>query len=98
MEVIVDYQGYGFGSHPSEDPLRLRKVLLAAHHFTEHPDWEFLNDTVSIGIGENRITEEGTLLLMINFYETVWQPLDEKATLRPELPDPVFIEPKVFNF
>jgi hypothetical protein len=98
VEVVLDYQGYGCPYPRGEDPLEDRtRVMVAARHWCASPGWEFLNDSISVGIGENRFTEDGVRLLLLDVHEAVWEPLPERPTARPELPDVVMIEPEPFD-
>ncbi|MDX1450403.1 MAG: hypothetical protein R3246_15240, partial [Acidimicrobiia bacterium] len=65
---------------------------------SDHPDWAHLNDAVCIGVGENRFTDDGVRLLLLDVSEVVWEPFtDERPTRRPDLEDPVRIDPGFFD-
>jgi hypothetical protein len=97
-QVMVDYQGYGCpyprGGDPREDRTR---VVIAARHWSAAPGWEFLNDSIAVGVGENRFTDEGVRLLLLDVDEILWEPLSERPTSRPALPDTVTIAPEPFD-
>jgi len=97
--VTFDYQGVGCPYPITDDPHEDRtKVTLAARHQSDHPDWEHLNDSVCIGVGENRFTDDGVRLLLLDVHEVIWEPFaDERPTERPSLPDDVEIAPGYFD-
>jgi hypothetical protein len=98
VEVIFDYQGYGCPYPRGDDPREDRtRVVVSARHWSAHPDWEFLNDSIAVGIGENRFADDGTRLLLLDVHEVVWEPLSQRPTARPRLTEPVTIEPSAFD-
>ena len=98
VTIMVDYQGYGCPYPRTVEPREDRtRVVVAARHWTEDPDWEFLNDSIAIGVGENRFTGNGVRLLLLDVHDVIWGPLSERPTARPELPDMIPIEPGRFD-
>ena len=97
--LTFDYQGVGCPYPVGPDPLQDRtRVTLAARHQSDHPDWSHLNDAVCIGIGENRFTDDGVRLLLLDVSEVLWEPFaDDRPTARPDLADPVPIESGFFD-
>jgi len=97
-QVVLDYQGYGCPYPRGDDPRADRtRVMLAARHWCADPEWDFLNDSISVGVGENRFTDEGVRLLLLDVHEAVWEPLSERPTERPSIEEPVTIEQDPFD-
>ena len=99
LVLMTDYQGVGCPYPRGLDPLEDRtKVTVAARHHSDHPDWAHLNDAVCVGIGENRFTDDGVRLALLDVYEVVWEPFpDDRQTKRPDLTDPVPIDSGFFD-
>lgn len=76
--IGFDYQGYGGPSNDGQ-----KRVLVAVRHYSEDPKWAFLNDSIAVGVGENRLAEDGTVLAMIEVFEVVWQQLIGREAIRP---------------
>jgi hypothetical protein len=74
--IYFDYRGYGRTYPPGR-----RQIVIAGFHLSDHPQYRWLNDTVFAGEGEVRTLEDGRVGLVIDWYELIWEPLeeDEKA-------------------
>jgi hypothetical protein len=59
-EVLFDYQGYGRAY-----PAGRRQILTSATHLSEDGRYRWLNDSLSVGIGEVRSQEDGSTELLI---------------------------------
>jgi len=99
MTVTFDYQGVGCPYPATLDPHEDRtKVTLAARHQSDHEDWCHLNDAVCVGVGENRFTDDGVRLLLLDVHEVIWEPFEDgRPTTRPELPATVDVSPGYFD-
>jgi hypothetical protein len=68
-EVLFDYQGYGRAY-----PAGRRQIVTSATHSSEDERYQWLNDTLSVGVGEIRSQEDGPTELVIEWAELVWEP------------------------
>jgi hypothetical protein len=71
-EVLFDYQGYGRAY-----PVGRRQIVTSATHLSEDERYRWLNDSLSVGVGEVRSQENGTTELIVEWSELVWEPLEE---------------------
>jgi Protein of unknown function (DUF3237) len=68
-EVLFDYKGYGWAY-----PVGRRQIVTSATHLSEDERYRWLNDSLSVGVGEVRWQEEGPTELVIEWAELVWEP------------------------
>ena len=71
-EVLFDYRGYGRAY-----PVGRRQIVTSATHLSEDERYRWLNDVLSVGVGEVRSQENGPTELIIDWSELVWEPLEE---------------------
>jgi len=71
-EVLFDYRGYGRAY-----PLGRRQIVASATHLSKDERYRWLNDSLSVGVGEVRSQPDGTTELVMEWAELVWEPLDE---------------------
>jgi hypothetical protein len=69
-EVLFDYRGYGRAY-----PVGKRQVVVSATHLSEDDRYRWLNDSLSVGVGEVRSQEDGSTELVIEWAEVVWEPI-----------------------
>ena len=93
LVVSVDYDGVGCPYPSNDEPLEDRtKVTISARHQTDDPEWSRLNDSICVGVGENRFTPDGTRLALFDVYEIQWELLTDRPTERPVTPGPITID------
>jgi hypothetical protein len=51
-----------------------RQIVTSATHLSEDERYRWLNDTLSVGVGEVRSQEDGPTELVIEWAELVWEP------------------------
>jgi hypothetical protein len=71
-EVLFDYRGYGRAY-----PVGRRQIVTSATHLSDDERYRWLNDSLSVGVGEVRSQENGTTELIVEWSELVWEPLEE---------------------
>jgi hypothetical protein len=71
-QVLFDYRGYGRAY-----PVGRRQVVVSGTHLSEDERYTWLNDTLSVGVGEARAQEDGPTQLVIEWAELVWEPIAE---------------------
>ena len=71
-EVLFDYRGYGRAY-----PAGRRQIVTSATHLSEDERYRWLNDSLSVGVGEVRSQEDGPTELVIEWSEVVWEPPSE---------------------
>jgi len=71
-EVIFDYRGYGRAY-----PIGRRQIVASATHLSDDERYRWLNDSLSVGVGEVRSQQDGTTELVMEWAELVWEPLEE---------------------
>src|SRR5215217_3895001 len=71
-EVLFDYRGYGRAY-----PVGRRQIAVSATHLSEDERYRWLNDSLSVGVGEVRSQEDGPTELVIEWAEMVWEPVSE---------------------
>jgi hypothetical protein len=71
-EVLFDYRGYGRAY-----PVGRRQIVTSATHLSDDERYRWLNDSLSVGVGEVRSQENGPTELIIEWAELVWEPLEE---------------------
>jgi hypothetical protein len=71
-EVLFDYRGYGRAY-----PLGRRQIVASATHLSEDERYRWLNDSLSVGVGEVRSQPDGTTELVMEWAELVWESLEE---------------------
>src|SRR5215216_3933449 len=68
-EVLFDYRGYGRAY-----PVGRRQIVASGTHLSEDERYRWLNDSLSVGVGEVRSQEDGPTELVIEWAEVVWEP------------------------
>jgi hypothetical protein len=71
-EVLFDYRGYGRAY-----PIGRRQIVTSATHLSEDERYHWLNDSLSVGVGEVRSQEDGPTELVIEWAELVWEPVSD---------------------
>src|SRR5918995_6876561 len=71
-EVLFDYRGYGRAY-----PAGKRQVVVSATHLSEDERYRWLNDSLSVGVGEVRSQEHEPTELVIEWAEVVWEPVSD---------------------
>ena len=71
-EVLFDYRGYGRAY-----PAGRRQIVASATHVSEDERYRWLNDSLSVGVGEVRSQEDGPTELSIAWSEVVWEPITD---------------------
>jgi hypothetical protein len=71
-EVLFDYKGYGRAY-----PVGRRQILASATHLSEDEHYRWLNDSLSVGVGEVCSQEDGPTELVIEWAELVWEPISD---------------------
>jgi hypothetical protein len=71
-EVLFDYRGYGRAY-----PIGRRQIVVSATHLSEDERYRWLNDSLSVGVGEVRSQEDGPTELVIEWAEVVWEPVSD---------------------
>ncbi len=71
-EVLFDWRGYGRAY-----PVGKRQIVLGGTHLSEHERYRWLNDVVSVGVGEVRSRPQGPTELVVEWAELVWEPIAE---------------------
>ena len=71
-EVLFDWPGYGRAY-----PVGKRQIVLSGTHLSEDERYRWLNDVVSVGVGEVRSRPEGPTELVVEWAELVWEPIAE---------------------
>jgi len=71
-EVLFDYRGYGRAY-----PIGRRQIVTSATHLSEDERYRWLNDSLSVGVGEVRSQEDGSTELVIEWAELVWEPVSD---------------------
>ena len=71
-EVLFDYRGYGRAY-----PVGRRQIVATGTHLSEDERYRWLNDSLSVGVGEVRSQPDETTELVVEWAELVWEPLEE---------------------
>jgi hypothetical protein len=72
-EILFDYRGYGRAYPPGR-----RQIVTSATHLSEDERYRWLNDSLSVGVGEVRApSADESPELIIDWSELVWEPLEE---------------------
>ena len=71
-EVLFDYCGYGRAY-----PAGKRQIVVSATHLSEDERYRWLNDSLSLGVGEVRSQEDAPTELIIEWAELVWEPISD---------------------
>ena len=72
-ELLFDYRGYGRAY-----PIGRRQIVVSGTHLSEDERYRWLNDSLSVGVGEVRSQPDGSTELVIEWAELVWEPLEEE--------------------
>ncbi len=67
-EVLLDYRGYGRAY-----PVGRRQIVASATHVSEDERYRWLNDSLSVGVGEVRSQVDAPTELVIEWAELVWE-------------------------
>ena len=71
-ELLFDYRGYGCAY-----PVGRRQIVATGTHLSEDERYRWLNDSLSVGVGEVRSQPDETTELVVEWAELVWEPLEE---------------------
>jgi hypothetical protein len=71
-EVLFDYRGYGRAY-----PVGWRQIMASGTHLSQDERYRWLNDSLSVGVGEVRSQEGGPTELVIEWAEVVWEPVSD---------------------
>jgi hypothetical protein len=71
-EILFDYRGYGRAY-----PVGRRQIVTSATHLSEDERYRWLNDSLSVGVGEVRSQEDGPTELVVEWAELVWEPVSD---------------------
>lgn len=71
-EILFDYRGYGRAY-----PAGRRQIVASATHLSDEERYQWLNDALSVGVGEVRPQEDGTTEVVIEWSELVWEPISD---------------------
>jgi hypothetical protein len=71
-EDLFDYRGYGRAY-----PVGRRQIVASATHLSENERYRWLNDSLSVGVGEVRSQEDAPTELVIALAELVWEPIPD---------------------
>jgi hypothetical protein len=70
--IFFDYRGYG-----RPYPLYRRQIVIIGTHLSDDARYQWLNDSVSVGVGEVREPPGAAVELVIDWSELIWQPIAE---------------------
>jgi hypothetical protein len=70
--IFFDHRGYG-----RSYPLHRRQIVATGTHLTEDERYQWLNDGVSVGVGEVREQPGQASELVIDWAELIWEPIAE---------------------
>jgi hypothetical protein len=71
-EVLFDYRGYGRAY-----PVGRRQIVTSGTQVSEDERYQWLNDSLAVGVGEVRSQEDGPPGLVIEWAELVWEPISD---------------------
>jgi hypothetical protein len=71
-EVLFDYRGYGRAY-----PVGRRQIVASGTHLSENERYRWLNDSLSVGVGEVRSQEGGPTELVVEWAELVREPISD---------------------
>jgi hypothetical protein len=71
-ELLFDYRGYG-----RTYPVGRRQIVATGTHLSEDERYRWLNDSLSVGVGEVRSQPDESTELVVEWAELVWEPLEE---------------------
>ena len=70
--IFFDYRGYGRAY-----PIGRRQIVVTAFHLSDHENYLWLNDSLTVGTGEVRTLNEENVELVIDWSELVWEAIPE---------------------
>ncbi len=70
--IYFDYRGYGRAY-----PAGRRQIVVSAIHLSDHKDYQWLNDSLAVGVGEVRAIGEDDVELVIDWSELIWEPIPD---------------------
>lgn len=70
--IYHDCRGYGRAF-----PVGRRQIVVSAFHLSDHPEYKWLNTSLTIGTGEVRSRENALDELVIDWFEVIWEPIAE---------------------
>ena len=71
-ELLFDYRGYGRAYHVGR-----RQIVATGTHLSEDERYRWLNDSLSVGVGEVRSQPDESTELVVEWADLVWEPLEE---------------------
>lgn len=66
--IYFDYRGYGRAY-----PAGRRQIVATGTHLSDHERYRWLNDAVAVGTGEVRSMPDGSMYLVMEWAELVWE-------------------------
>jgi hypothetical protein len=69
---VLDYRGYGRAY-----PVGRRQIVASGTHLSENERYRWLNDSLSVGVGEVRSQEGGPTELVVEWAELVREPISD---------------------
>ena len=70
--IYHECRGYGRAYPPGR-----RQIVVSGFHLSDHANYKWLNDVVTVGTGEVRAVSPDNSELVIDWYELVWEPVSE---------------------
>jgi hypothetical protein len=70
--ILFDYRGYGRAY-----PAGRRQIVASGTHLSEDERYRFLNESLSVGVGEVRSQVDAPPELVIEWAELVWEPISD---------------------
>ena len=70
--MLFDYRGYGRAY-----PVGRRQIVATGTHLSEDERYRWLNDSLSVGVGEVRSQPDESTELVVEWANLVWEPLEE---------------------
>lgn len=65
--IYFDHRGYGRAY-----PEKRRQVVVTGTHISDDIRYRWLNDVVTVGVGEVRVQPEGGVVIVIDWSEVLW--------------------------
>lgn len=68
--IYFDHRGYGRAY-----PVGRRQIVAAGTHISDDPRYRWLNDSLAVAEGEVRSQPDGSVELVLEWCETIWEPI-----------------------
>jgi hypothetical protein len=72
-EILFDYRGYGRAY-----PAGRRQIVVSGTHLSDDERYGWLNDSLSVGVGEVRSGPGQATELVLEWAELVWEPIADQ--------------------